>query len=165
MARGFSKVVICGNLTRDPEMRATPSGAQVASFSVAVNRVYKDANGSQKEAVSFFNCSAWGKLGETIAQYAKKGNGILLSGRLDQRSWDDKTSGQKRSAVEIVVEDFNFIGGGDNSYSGDDSGSSKKSKSSAKSSKSEDAGVSEEVIPDDIPADDEGEVSLDEIPF
>ena len=111
MARGFSKAIIMGNLTRDPEMRSTPSGASVCGFSVAVNRTYKDSSGQQQEAVSFIDCSAWGKAGEIIAQYAKKGSGIMVSGRLDQRSWEDK-EGQKRSRVEIVVEDFNFIGNG-----------------------------------------------------
>lgn len=108
--RGFSKAIITGNLTRDPELRTTPNGASVCSFSVAVNRVYKDSNGEQKEDVSFIDCSAWSKLGEMIHQYAKKGSGVLVSGRLDQRSWEDKTTGQKRSRVEIVVEDFNFTG-------------------------------------------------------
>ena len=112
--RGFSKAIITGNLTRDPELRTTPNGASVCSFSVAVNRVYKDSNGEQKEDVSFIDCSAWGKLGEMINQYAKKGSGVLVSGRLDQRSWEDKTTGQKRSRVEIVVEDFNFTGSAPN---------------------------------------------------
>lgn len=110
--RGFSKAIITGNLTRDPELRTTPNGSSVCSFSVAVNRVYRDSNGEQKEDVSFIDCSAWSKLGEMINQYAKKGTGVLVSGRLDQRSWEDKTTGQKRSRVEIVVEDFNFVGGG-----------------------------------------------------
>jgi single-strand DNA-binding protein len=112
MARGFSKAIIIGNLTRDPEMRTTPSGAQVCGFSVAVNRSYKDSSGQQQEAVSFIDCSAWGKAGEIITQYAKKGSGIMVCGRLDQRSWEDKESGQKRSRVEVVVEDFNFLGSG-----------------------------------------------------
>ena len=125
--RGFSKAIIVGNLTRDPELRSTPSGTSVCSFSVAVNRVFRDSSGSQKEDVSFIDCSAWGKLGEMISQYAKKGSGVLVSGRLSQRTWEDKTSGQKRSRVEIVVEDFNFTGsaqdrggngGGRGSYDG-----------------------------------------------
>ena len=107
--RGFSKAIITGNLTRDPELRTTPNGASVCSFSVAVNRVYRDASGEQKEDVSFIDCSAWGKLGEMINQYAKKGSGVLVSGRLDQRSFEGK-DGVKRSRVEIVVEDFNFTG-------------------------------------------------------
>ena len=118
MARGFSKAIIVGNITRDPELRSTPSGAQVCGFSVAVNRNYKDSSGANQESVSFIDCSAWGKAAEIIAQYAKKGSGILVSGRLEQRSWEDK-EGQKRSRVEIVVEDFNFVGGnGDGGNSG-----------------------------------------------
>ena len=111
MARGFSKAIIMGNLTRDPEVRTTPNGASVTSFGVAVNRTYRDASGNNVEQVSFINCTAWGRSGETLAQYAKKGSGVLVSGRLEQRSWDDKNTGQKRSRVEVIVEDFNFLGG------------------------------------------------------
>ncbi len=153
--RGFSKAIITGNLTRDPELRTTPNGASVCSFSVAVNRVYRDASGEQKEDVSFIDCSAWGKLGEMINQYAKKGSGVLVSGRLDQRSWEDKTTGGKRSRVEIVVEDFNFTGSanrdGGNSYSNNFDNSSSSDSSSASND-----------VPDDIP---EGEIDLSDVPF
>ncbi len=149
--RGFSKAIITGNLTRDPELRSTGSGTSVCSFSVAVNRVYRGTDGSNKEDVSYIDCSAWGKLGEMIASYAKKGSGVLVSGRLNQRSWEDK-NGNKRSNVEIVVEDFNFTGnskdGGNSSYN---SGSS--------------AGAPADIpesMPTDIP---EGEVDLTEVPF
>ena len=140
--RGFSKAIITGNLTRDPELRTTPSGTSVCGFTVAVNRVYKDTNGEQKEDVSFIDCSAWGKLGEMISQYAKKGSGVLVSGRLDQRSWEDKNGGGKRSRVEIVVEDFNFVGsanrdGASSSYSG--------------ASSSAPSAAAESSVPDDIP--------------
>lgn len=157
MARGFSKAIICGNLTRDPEMRATPSGAQVCSFSVAVNRSYRDASGANVENVSYIDCSAWGKTGETIAQYMKKGSGILVSGRLEQRSWEDKATGSRRSRVEIVVEDFNFLGG-----NGDGAGGSR-----ARANKSTSDGIDAEpeIVPDDVPVDEEGEVKLDDIPF
>ena len=150
MARGFSKVIIVGNITRDPELRSTPSGTQVCGFSVAVNRNYRDGSGEQKENVSFFDCSAWGKSGEIIAQYAKKGSGILVSGRLEQRSWEDK-EGQKRSRVEINVEDFNFIGGGNGGEGGSYSGGSSKSASAA-----------QDVAPDDIS---DEPIDLSEIPF
>lgn len=148
--RGFSKAIITGNLTRDPELRSTPNGASVCSFSVAVNRTYRDASGEQKEDVSFIDCSAWGKLGEMIAQYAKKGSGVLVSGRLDQRSWEDKNTGTKRSRVEIVVEDFNFTGARDNG--GSNSGNF------------ESAGADDVAndIPDDIP---DGEIDLSDVPF
>ena len=79
MARGFSKVIIVGNITRDPELRSTPSGTQVCGFSVAVNRNYRDGSGEQKENVSFFDCSAWGKLAEMISQYADANRVFLLT--------------------------------------------------------------------------------------
>lgn len=144
--RGFSKAIIAGNITRDPELRSTPSGNSVCSFSVAVNRVYRDANGENKEDVSFIDCSAWGKLGEMIANYAKKGSGVLVSGRLSQRTWEDKNGGGKRSRVEIVVEDFNFTG------SANREGGSNYSASSNE--------VSNDV-PDDIPE----EIDLSDVPF
>ena len=147
--RGFSKAIIVGNLTRDPELRSTPNGASVCSFSVAVNRTFRDSNGEQKEDVSFIDCSAWGKLGEMINQYAKKGTGVLVSGRLSQHSWEDK-DGKKRSRTEIVVEDFNFT------TSGNRGGESGSSYSSA------DSQAEPVDIPDDIP---EEEIVLSEVPF
>lgn len=147
--RGFSKAIIAGNLTRDPELRTTPNGANVCSFSVAVNRVYKDSNGDQKEDVSYIDCSAWGRLAEVIKQYAKKGTSVLVSGRLDQRSWEDKTTGQKRSRVEIVVEDFNFTG------APRDGGSNNTNNFSATNA------ADTATLADDT----EGEVDLSEIPF
>lgn len=147
--RGFSKAIITGNLTRDPELRSTPGGASVCGFSVAVNRTYRGSDGENKEEVSYIDCSAWGKLGEMIAQYAKKGSGVLVSGRLSQRSWEDKNGGGKRSRVEIVVEDFNFIGAPSNRDNG--------SGYSAPAAASDDAAST----PDDIPE----EIDLSEIPF
>lgn len=155
--RGFSKAIIVGNLTRDPELRTTPSGSSVCSFSVAVNRVYRDASGEQKEDVSFLDCSAWGKLGEMINQYAKKGTGVLVSGRLDQRSWEDKNTGQKRSRVEIIVEDFNFTG----SANRDGNGSYSSNFSAASSAPDADSSPSADM-PDDIP---DGEIDLSDVPF
>lgn len=150
--RGFSKAIIAGNLTRDPELRTTPNGASVCGFTVAVNRVYKDANGEKREDVSFIDCSAWGALGKMIADYAKKGTGVLVSGRLDQRSWDDKETGKKRSRVEIVVEDFNFTGAASN---GGNNGQS----NSNDSGMADDSG---DIIPDDIP---DEPINMDDIPF
>lgn len=147
--RGFSKAIIAGNLTRDPELRSTPSGSSVCSFSVAVNRVYKDANGENKEDVSFIDCSAWGKLGEMIANYAKKGSSVLVSGRLSQRTWEDKNGGGKRSRVEIVVEDFNFTG----TAAGNRDGGSSYSAAPASSAPAD--------VPDDIPE----EIDLSDVPF
>lgn len=168
MARGFSKAIITGNVTRDPELRTTPSGAQVCSFSVAVNRNYRDNNGAQQETVSFIDCVAWAKSAEIIAQYAKKGTAILVSGRLEQRSWDDQKTGQKRSRVEIVVEDFNFLGGGGNSVAGNGNyGNSNYQNNAAPvqspASSTDTIAPSGDVVPTDIPED--GNIDLSEIPF
>lgn len=158
--RGFAKAFVAGNITRDIEMRATPSGAQCANFSIAVNRSYKASDGSQQEQVSYLECVAWGRTGETIAQYMKKGSPILVTGRLDQRSWDDKNTGQKRSRTEITVEDFAFLGGGGgaNSAMGASDGGSSRKSSSARASKATD-----DFVPEDLP-DDEA-INLDDIPF
>ncbi len=153
MAKGVNKVILMGNLTRDVEMRTTPSGQSVANFSLAVSRSWKGQDGQQQEQTSFINCVAWGKTGEIIAQYVSKGNPLLVSGRLDQRSWDDKESGQKRSTVEVVVEDFNFV-----SSSGGQGGNSGSSpQSSSQSSKK-----SDDVVINDI---DDKPIDLSEIPF
>ena len=135
-------------MTRDPELRNTPSGATVCGFSVAVNRTYKGMDGQTKDEVSYIDCTAWGKQAETIAQYAKKGTGILVSGRLSQRSWEDKNGGGKRSRVEIVVEDFNFIGGAPRNDSGSYGGGN--------------SAPAPADIPDDVP---EGEIDLSDVPF
>ena len=155
--RGFSKAIIAGNITRDPEMRATPSGAQACNFTIAVNRVFRGSDGGQQEQTSFIDCVAWGKSGETIAQYVKKGSALIVSGRIEQRSWEDKTSGQRRSRVEIVVDDFSFVGGGDGAGSGRSGGSSRSS--SAKAS----TPAEDDFTPDDMPEDDA--INLDDIPF
>lgn len=159
MARGFNKVVLMGNLTRDPELRSIPSGQQVASFSLAVNRTWKNANGEQQEAVDYIDCNAWGKPAEIITQYMTKGSAILVSGRLQQRTWEQE--GQKRSKVEVVVEDFNFVGGPGGGDGGQSQGSSNSSSPSAKPApaKKDDAKADS--------SDDFGNepINLDDIPF
>jgi single-strand DNA-binding protein len=151
--RGFNKVVLMGNLTRDPELRTTPNGQTVASFSLAVNRTWKNAQGEQQEAVDYIDCNIWGKPAEIINQYMRKGSGILVSGRLQQRSWEQE--GQKRSKVEVVVEDFNFVGGSNDSGAGSTQSSSSSSTSSKSASKKE---TTVEDIGDEP-------INLDDIPF
>jgi single-strand DNA-binding protein len=153
MAKGFNKVILMGNLTRDPEVRTTPGGQSVANFSLAVNRTWKGADGNQQETVSYIDCVAWGRTGEVIAQYVQKGRPILVSGRLDQRSWEQ--DGNKRSKVEVVVEDFNFVGGG---AGGDFQGGSSAPASSGSSSKKKDDVQIEDIKDDE-------EINLDDIPF
>ena len=99
-----------GNLTRDPELRQTPNGQNVCSFSLALNRSYKGADGNWQEATDYIDVVAWGPLGERVAQYLSKGRPCLVNGRLQSRSWEQE--GQKRSKVEVVAQDVTFLGGG-----------------------------------------------------
>ena len=151
MAKGFNKVILMGNLTRDVEVRTTASGQSVANFSLAVSRSWRGQDGQQQDQTSFINCVAWGKVGDIIAQYVRKGSPLLVSGRLDQRSYQDK-DGNKRSAVEVVVEDFNFVGGGRS----DDPSLSAPSNNQSTNNKSQD------VVVEDI---DDKPIDLSEIPF
>ena len=104
----FNKVILLGNLTRDPEVRYTPGGTAVASFAIAVNRRYKQGE-ETKDEVSYIDIVVFGKTAENCGQYLNKGDAILVEGRLQQRRWDDKDSGQKRSKVEVVAQLVNFM--------------------------------------------------------
>ncbi len=104
----LNKVFLYGNLTRDPEVKALPSGTQVANFGLATNRVYKDKNGQKQETVEFHNVVAFGRLAELIGQYMRKGRPLFVEGRMQTRSWDDQASGQKRYKTEVVLENFQF---------------------------------------------------------
>lgn len=163
MAKGFNKVILMGNLTRDPETRTTPSGQSVTNFGLAVNRTWKSADGTTQESVSYIDCVAWGRTGEVIAQYMQKGRPILVSGRLDQRSWEQ--DGQKRSKVEVIVEDFNFVGGGNagSGFGGNDNGggSPAPARSSAGSAKPS-TNKKDDVVIEDIG---DEPINLDDIPF
>lgn len=109
----FNKVILMGNLTRDPQLRYTPANMAVCDFGVATNRKYKTGSGEEREDVCFVDCSAWGKQAEVINQYLTKGRGIMLEGRLKLDQWDDKQGGGKRSKLTVVVESFQFVGGRD----------------------------------------------------
>jgi single-strand DNA-binding protein len=110
----FNKVILIGNLTRDPELRYTPKGMAIAQIGLAVNRTWRNEAGESKEEVTFLNVDAFGKQAELLAQYMKKGSPLFMEGRLKLDQWDDKTTGQKRSQIKIVLEGFQFIGGGQN---------------------------------------------------
>lgn len=104
----LNKALLIGNLTRDPELKAIPSGQKVCTFSVATNRVWKDAQGAKKEATEYHNVVVWGRQAETSAQYLKQGQSVLVEGRMQTRSWDDTTSGQKKYRTEIVADRVQF---------------------------------------------------------
>lgn len=125
--RGYNKAIIMGNVARDPEIRYTATQRAVASFSVAVNRSWKDQNGEIREEVCFIPVVVWGKGAEICERYLKKGGGILVEGRINVRSYEAKT-GEKRYVTEIVADNFQFVGGrrddssGSAPYSGQTSG-------------------------------------------
>jgi len=155
MARSFNQVVLMGNLTRDPELRQTPNGQNVCSFSLALNRSYKDGTGEWKEVTDYVDIVAWGPLGERVAQYLSKGRPCLVNGRLQSRSWEQ--DGNKRSKVEVVAQDVTFLGspGGGNGSEG------------GNFSKTETPKPSKAAAKDDIVIEDIGDepINLDDIPF
>lgn len=107
----FNKVILAGNLVRDPETRYTTTGKAIGKFSLAINRRWKSESGEMMEEVTYVDVDAFGKSAETIAQYCRKGSGILVEGRLKLEQWEDKQTGQKRSRLGVVLESFQFIGG------------------------------------------------------
>ena len=105
----FNKVILAGNLTRDPELRYTPKGMAIAKIGLAVNRTWKSETGEQKEEVTFVDVDAFGRQAEVIAQYMKKGRPFLVEGRLKLDQWEDKNTHQKQSKLKVVLEGFSFI--------------------------------------------------------
>jgi single-strand DNA-binding protein len=106
----LNRVLLIGNLTRDPELRQTPKGTAVAQFGIAVNRTFRGEDGQSREETTFVDLEAWGKQAETIAKYMSKGRPIFIEGRLKLDQWEDKNGGGKRSKLRVVVENFQFLG-------------------------------------------------------
>ena len=107
----LNKVFIMGNLTRDPELRYVPSGTAVATFTIAVNRVYTSQAGEKKEEVSFIRVVVWGRRAEVCGEYLSKGSPVFVEGRLQSRSWEGQ-DGQKRSTIEVIADNVQFLRGG-----------------------------------------------------
>jgi single-strand DNA-binding protein len=108
----FNKVILAGNLTRDPELRYTPKGTAIARIGLAINRKWKSESGEMKEEVTFVDVDAFGKTAETIGQYLKKGRPILIEGRLRYDTWEDKQTKQKKNKLGVVMESFQFLDSG-----------------------------------------------------
>lgn len=108
----LNKVLLMGNLTRDPELRVTPKGTPVCQFSLAINRQFKMDTGETREEVIYVDIEAWGKQGETIAKYCTKGRPLYVEGRLRLDQWEDKNTKEKRSRMKVVLEQFQFLGDG-----------------------------------------------------
>ncbi|HUD10338.1 MAG TPA: single-stranded DNA-binding protein [Candidatus Saccharimonadales bacterium] len=161
MARSVNQVILMGNLTRDPELRQIPSGQSVCSFSLALNRAYKDASGEWQEATDYIDVVAWAGLGERVAQYLTKGRRCLVQGRVQSRSWEQ--DGQKRSKVEVLANDVTFL---DSRGTGTDDGSGMTSVSttapSPSSSSKPKPSKEEDVVIEDIG---DEPINLDDIPF
>lgn len=158
MAKDFNQAIVMGNLTRDPELRNTPSGQSVASFAVATNRSWQDASGEKRDDVQYHEIVAWGKLGELASNYLKKGRKVLVVGRLQTRSWEGN-DGVKRQKTEIIANDINFLDRmGDGAATGDFPAetSQEHPAEDAKPAKKE------EVAIEDMG---DGDINLDDIPF
>ncbi len=108
----LNKVMLIGNLTRDPELRVTPKGTAICQFSLAVNRKFRDESGADREEVTYVDIEAWGKSGENIAKYCTKGRPLFVEGRLRLDQWEDKNTKEKRSRMKVVCDNFQFLGSG-----------------------------------------------------
>ncbi len=124
MAASFNKVILVGNLTRDPEVRYTPKGSAVCDLGLAVNRQYSLEGGEKREEVTFVDVVLWARLAEIAGEYLKKGRPVLIEGRLQLDSWDDKQSGQKRSKLRVIGETMQLLGGRQGGGEGDEGPSS-----------------------------------------
>ncbi len=165
MARSLNQVTLMGNLTRDPELRQTPTGQNVTSFSLALNRSYKDASGEWQEVTDYIDIVCWGPLAERVAQYLSKGRRCLVQGRLQSRSWEQ--DGQKRSKVEVLANDVTFLdsrGSGGDENNQDAGSASPETPADTTASKPKPAKKSKK---DDVVIEDIGDepINLDDIPF
>jgi single-strand DNA-binding protein len=152
----LNKAIIIGNLTRDPETKALPSGIKVTTLGVATNRVWKDKSGARQESTDYHNVVVFGRQAETVSQYLKKGSSLLVEGRLQTRAWDG-SDGQKRYRTEIVADRIQFgqRSGGQSNNQNSNSGSQSKAESQDDNSKDIPSDTIEypqdEINPDDIP--------------
>ncbi len=155
MARSVNQVTLMGNLTRDPELRQTPNGQSVCSFSLALNRSYKGSNGEWQEATDYVDVVAWANLGERVAQYLTKGRRCLVIGRLQSSSWEQ--DGKKRSKVEVIASDVTFL-----DSRGADSGSNESGSNDSQSSEKPASKTHKDEVVEDV---DDEPINLDDIPF
>jgi single-strand DNA-binding protein len=152
----YNKVILAGNLTRDPELRFTPKGMAIAKFGMAINRSWRSESGETKEEVTFVDIDAFGRQAELLGQYCKKGSPLLVEGRLKLDTWDDKQTGQKRSRLTVVLESMQFLGSvGGAKTEGGGEGARRPAAAPAAA----------EPTPPAPPADPEAHASEDDVPF
>ncbi|MCA9272982.1 MAG: single-stranded DNA-binding protein [Phycisphaerales bacterium] len=150
----YNKVLLMGNLTRDIELRQLPSGASIATIGLAVNERYKDKNDQWVERANFIDCEMFGRRAEVMAQYLSKGSPVFIEGRLRLDTWQDKNDGSNRSKLKVVVENFEFVGGGQGGGGGGGGGGGRSSGPSRQPAGQQAGGYddyAEQVSPDDIP--------------
>lgn len=148
----LNKAFIIGNLTRDPELKAIPSGIKVCSFSVATNRVWKDKNGAKQEAADYHNVVVFGRQAETVAQYMKKGSQVMIEGRMQTRSWDDATTNTKKYRTEVIADRVQF------GSTGGPSASTQRPNTSGPTAQAEDDSLDTIEYPDE-------QINAEDIPF
>jgi single-strand DNA-binding protein len=141
----YNKVMLLGNLTRDPEVKYTPKGTAVTELGLAVNRTYTTDGGEKREETTFVDITMWGRQAEIAGEYLKKGRPLFVEGRLQLDTWDDKQTGQKRSKLRVVCENFQMLGSRDGGGEGGGGGRSSGGRSPAKSA------PADEPSDDDIP--------------
>lgn len=147
----INKVLLFGNLTRDPELKALPSGMNVSNFSIATNRVFRDRDGKKQEQTDFHNVVVFGRQADTVSQYMKKGSSVFIEGRLQTRSWDDKTSGEKKYRTEVIADRVQF---GPKGSGGGAGGAKREEPQGDDAPASSGSGVEypkDDINPDDIP--------------
>lgn len=167
----FNQVILLGNLTRDPQLRYTPSQMSLCEFAIATNYKYKTKDGQEREEVTFVDCTAWGKQAELINQYCTKGRPLFIQGRLKLDTWEDKNGGGKRSKLSVVVENFQFVGGRDGGGGGGGGGGSYEGGGQPQARSSSRGPAPAQRAPQNVPDDgpspisDEPQVQQDDIPF
>lgn len=148
MAKSVNKVILIGNLGKDPEVKYTPSGTAVAKFSIATNERYKDKGGEWQDRTEWHNIVAWQRLAEIVGEYVKKGSKLYIEGRLQTSSWDDKESGQKRYKTEVIANDLVLLSGrGEGEGSGRSRGASASAGMDQRVPEPDTAQITDEDIP------------------
>lgn len=147
----LNKVMLIGNLTRDPELRVTPKGTAICTFSLAVNRKFKDESGGDREEVTYIDIEAWGKSGENISKYCTKGRPLFVEGRLRLDQWEDKNTKEKRSRMKVVLENFQFLGSGRSEGGGGEGGEARSYAPRSAAPRPAAAPAPQENLDEDVP--------------
>lgn len=162
----YNKVMIIGNLTRDPEIKYTPKGTAIADIGLAVNRNYTTESGEKREEVTFIDVTLWGRVAEIVGEYCKKGRPLFVEGRLQLDSWDDKATGQKRSKLKVVGENIQLLGSREGGSGGGEHGEGRsEGRTENRPAQSRSAPSRPATPPQRPPADPDLDAPEDDIPF